>query len=271
MSKFNLMKFIYFFLGFLKILYLIIFKTKNWDNIFYFNSQIPGTIEKKFVEESFFKKLISKYILSNTTAKELYNSDNVYKDYQNNFNTNPKRILTDNLMKNNIVNLINEDKNIKNIVEIGSMDGNFIHLLSEKFENINFYGIDYKVNRKLEKKNLKFLNFQKNIFENFDINVNDIDLIFFKEVAVLLNSKEIIEFYNLISDCKYISFVEFDFIKRLKLNTKYNKTLNWHTFFYTHDYESLFVNHKILSEKFDSVLYNDHSKRYVQSCIFTKK
>lgn len=264
-------KIYYFFFGFLKILYLIIFKTKNWDDIFYFNSQIPGKIEKKFVEESFFKKIISKYILSNKTAKEQYNSDNVFKDYQSNFNTSQKRILTDNLMKNNIVNLINEDKDIKNIVEIGSMDGNFIYSLSGEFKNINFYGIDYKVNKKLEKKNLKFINFQKNIFENLDINVNDIDLIFFKEVAVHLNSKEIIEFYNLINKCKYISFVEYDFIKRLKINTKYNKTLNWHTYLYTHDYEMLFLNHRISSEKFASLSIDGHIKRYVQSCVFIKK
>lgn len=266
-------KIYYLIIGFINIIYLLIFKTKSWDDIFYLKSQIEGSIENRFIKKSHFAKILSRYGSSETlTAKQYYDNNKTFEIYKGNFKQNPKRILTDNLMLDNINNIINEDKNIKNIVEIGSMDGNFINSLSTKYENINFYGIDYKFNKNLERKNLKFINFQKNIFENFNMDKNNIDLIFFKEVAILLNSKEIIEFYNLINHCKYISLVEYDFIERFKLKNTDSKTLHWKSYHYTHDYELIFTNHKILSKKFNSVSMDKYEdKRYLQSLVFKRK
>jgi SAM-dependent methyltransferase len=202
--------------GFIVLLFYIVFK-KQGSGKFYIKAQEDNLLNK-FIKSKILNFLFSnfKYYESNI-IKEISDEAMLYRE---NTQTLKKYTAHDYGQRESIEleeqkrglgiplikNLLKNDK-IKNVMEIGTGNGDLISFIAKEYSNKYFTGIDFNVETAKEKHKLDNLNFIHDYALNHlnKADVDNIDLIFADSTFIYFTPKELIKYVKIfLKKCKFI-------------------------------------------------------------------
>lgn len=247
--------------GFIVLIFYISFKRQGTGK-FYLKAQ-----DSKFLK-NFLKSKILNFLFKNfryfeknidkdlSQESQLYkNNDSILQKYTNfNYGLSENVKLEDQQRGFGIQILRNILKNdeIKNIIEIGTGNGDLISLFASEFKNKKFTGLEFNVDtakKKHKSENLNFVSeYALNYFQKSD--VDGIDLVFATSTFIFFTPKELKEYIKIFSKkCKFIIIIDptwFGINKKKYLKNTYH--LENGVFF--HDYNHYLKNFTLIENKF---------------------
>ena len=259
MEKFkNLLTIVY---GFIILLFYIIFK-KQGAGKFYLKSQ-----DSKLLK-SFLKSKILNFLFLNFNYYEKNINENFSEESQNYMNNSSVlKVYTDSNFGSNesikiedqqrgfgipvIRNILKNDE-IKNIIEIGTGNGDLINLFANEFKNKKFTGLEFNIdnaNKKHKSANLNFVSgYALNLLQKTDIDV--IDLVFSTSTFIFFTPKELEEYIKIFSKkCKYIVIIDPTWFGVHK-KKYFKKTYHLEKGVFFHDYNHYLKNFTLIENKF---------------------
>lgn len=261
----KLKEFFTIFFGFLVLLFYVVFK-KQGTGKFYIKAQEESgwsEILNRFLKSKTLNFLFSnfKYYERNIT-KEISDES---KSYRENSQILQKYTTQDYGQSESkkleeqqrgfgiylIKDLLKNDK-IKNVIEIGTGNGDLISFFAKDYSNKYFTGIDFNVETATEKHQLDNLNFISDYALNYlnKSDVKNIDLIFASSVFIFFTPIELTKYIKIFSKkCKYIIITEptwHGVHKKKLINHTYH--LEGGVFF--HNYNHYFKDFDIIQNKY---------------------